>query len=541
MERQKIIIRMIPWMVISFVVFFAVQAVNLIPSYMMSRVIDVAIPSRDLRKIILSVLLYVSVPLLSGIGNSFYVYITAIRCRKYSYRFNRRILEKLLRQNMTFLNNNSGVELSAKAMQELSDYVYLWICTIPQAAASVLTGLVTISIIGSINIYVAAVQLLFIVTLVLPVRFGGKLVKKNSERLFGAIVRGRAIVSEAFNGIRAIKTMGLENKILNRYGKTYEESNSVFGKAVAVETVVTGGIRDFLCAVFLGIAFIQCAVYVSVGSLSMGLLVTCISMLPRFYSAVTSLVGADLSFKKQMGQYDEVLSYMELETENKGGVIPKEFLFKSIRLKSVDFSYSDNKKVLDRMNLEIEKGSWVGIEGRSGAGKSTIIDLLLRLYEPDAGTFEMDGISVPDIDLLWYRNHIAYVAQEPFLFNGTIRDNIELICGKVDQKELDEALKGVNLLDFITQLPDGIDTFIGDNGVAISGGEKQRLAVAIAMLTKRPLLLLDESTSNMDSESERCVREFIRAKQNEGQLSIVSVSHRKDFHLCTDHIYKMEE
>ena len=208
--------------------------------------------------------------------------------------------------------------------------------------------------------------------------------------------------------------------------------------------------------------------------------------------------------------------------------------------RKVGYAYEKDRPILDQFDLNLSKGTWLGIEGKSGIGKSTVMDLIMRLYHPDSGSIELDGKPVTDLSLNWYRNHIAYVAQEPFLFNGTIRENIELICGSVQEGDLIEALKGANIYELIQSLPDGLDTQVGDNGVSLSGGEKQRLAVAIAFMKQRPLLLLDEATSNMDRESEERIREYLHQKVLREGLTVVSVSHRKDFHQRADVLLQME-
>jgi len=359
--------------------------------------------------------------------------------------------------------------------------------------------------------------------------------------LFGAIVQGRAIVAEAFSGVRTIKAMHLEKGVLGKYKRIYEDANAIFGKAVAVETVTTSGIRDFLSAVFLGISFILSCIYVSMGDLSMGLLVTIISLLPRFYSGAADLVGADLSFKKQLAQYDEILSYAELQGEKGGSVVPHDFLQDSLDMKDVSYAYHDGHPVLRQLSLKIPKGTWIGIEGKSGIGKSTLMDLIIRFYSPSSGDLTLDDTPVPELSLEWYRSHIAYVPQEPFLFSGTVRDNIALFCGgSVSDSDIEKALKGAYIFDFVMALPQKLDTGIGDNGVTMSGGEKQRLAIAIALLMKRPLLLLDEATSNMDQESERHVRQYLREQVDRHNLTVISISHRKAFHEEIDTIFTME-
>ncbi len=531
-------LRLIPWMVLSFTMFFLVQIINLIPAYMMSYLVDVIIPKANIHLIIMYVILYISIPFASGLGNSIYVYYTAVKCRKCALELNKRIFENLLSQNMLFYVSNPGGELAAKVMQDVSDYVYLWICTIPQAISSVLSIGAIFIIIGKINIYIAIVQALFIILLLLPVRTGGKIVSENSKKLFGAIVKARYAVSEAFSGILTVKAMSLEKKILNRYVGIYKEGNSIFGRAVAVETIVTSGIRDFLSAVFLGIAFIQCAVYVSSGMLTIGLLITCISVLPRYYSLVVNLVSADLSFKKQVSQYNDLFRYLNLETEFLGEDMPTEFLSNELKLVDVDFKY-DNEKVLSNVCLTLKKGKWIGIEGKSGAGKTTLINILIGLYIPDSGVMTIDGLSVKNLKLNWYRTHIAYVPQDPFLFNGTIRENVELFCGDIDSDKINESLKKANIYDFVNNLPNGLDSYIGENGLSISGGEKQRLAIAIALMTNRPLLVLDEATSNMDSFSQEYVRDNLKSLVDNEALTIISVSHRKDFHKCIDLLYEL--
>ncbi len=139
---------MIPWMLLSFCIYFLIQIAAIVPSYVMSYIIDVIVPSGNIRRIILYILLFVLIPLVMGVGNSLYTYIMAIQCRIRSYDFNRRILSKLLCQNMTYLTVHSGGELAAKAMQEVSDYVYLWLCTIPQAVAAVFAGAITLLVIA---------------------------------------------------------------------------------------------------------------------------------------------------------------------------------------------------------------------------------------------------------------------------------------------------------------------------------------------------------------------------------------------------------
>ena len=188
--------------------------------------------------------------------------------------------------------------------------------------------------------------------------------------------------------------------------------------------MTTSGIRDFLSAVFLGIAFVQSAVYVANGNLTLGLLVTCISLVPRFHQGIVNLIGANLSFKKQIGKYDELLSYLDLDTEAEGDKTAPRFLENALEFVSVSYQYDDRQQVLKDFSFSLRAHArWRGNQN----------------YE-----------------LQWYRNQIAYVPQELFLFSGTIRENIEWIAGSVSEQSMQEALEGCCIADLIAKHAIGI-------------------------------------------------------------------------------------
>jgi ABC-type multidrug transport system fused ATPase/permease subunit len=180
--------------------------------------------------------------------------------------------------------------------------------------------------------------------------------------------------------------------------------------------------------------------------------------------------------------------------------------------------------IINGLNLSIEKGKQVAIVGPSGMGKSTIASLLLKLYTPNAGTIELDGINIQNLDTTAYRKLIAFVPQEILLFGGSIKENIAYGKPEATQQEIIEAAKTANAHEFISGFSDGYDTLVGDRGVKLSGGQRQRIAIARAVLKNPEILILDEATSSLDSQSEYLVQEALdRLLQN--RTSIV-VAHR---------------
>jgi subfamily B ATP-binding cassette protein MsbA len=176
-----------------------------------------------------------------------------------------------------------------------------------------------------------------------------------------------------------------------------------------------------------------------------------------------------------------------------------------IHFENVDFSYGD-KPVLQNINLQIKPGQLVALVGASGSGKTTVANLLLRFYDPARGAIRIGGVDIREVSTRDLRNQIAVVTQENILFNDTVRKNIELGRPGATSEEIISAAKHANAHDFIVEKPDGYGTVVGEKGVLISGGQRQRLAIARAVLRNAPILILDEATSALDTESERAVQ-----------------------------------
>ena len=217
--------------------------------------------------------------------------------------------------------------------------------------------------------------------------------------------------------------------------------------------------------------------------------------------------------------YELIDSENEFELQNLENI--KSFN-KKIEIKNVSFTY-DEAEVLKNINLKIKKGETLAIVGPSGSGKSTLANLLPRFYNYTHGEILIDGIELKKISKRSVRSLIGIVGQESILFNGTIRDNI-LLGKKIDDDEVYEALKTANAIDFINEFSNKLDHKIADNGANLSGGQKQRISIARAIISKSPILILDEATSSLDSKSEKLVQEALK-KLMHNKTSIV-IAHR---------------
>jgi len=260
------------------------------------------------------------------------------------------------------------------------------------------------------------------------------------------------------------------------------------------------------------------------------------SSIQRAYQYFTNTLPA---FRNVMDLEDQCLTNTEtaksLDTSADAIELKNEICFEN-----VTFSYREEYDfTIKDMNLNIPAGKTIAIAGPSGAGKSTVADLVMGLIKPNEGRITVDGIPISGKSLGSWRNSIGYVAQETFLFNETIRFNLQLASPDAGEDELNEALKLAAAYEFVSKLPDGLNTVIGDRGVRLSGGERQRLALARALLRRPSLLIMDEATSNLDSENEMRILGAI--DDLHGETTILLIAHRYSTIKNADSTFVMED
>ena len=245
-----------------------------------------------------------------------------------------------------------------------------------------------------------------------------------------------------------------------------------------------------------------------------------------------ALVTGEASFWSLMNRIQEAESHHEPPTRGKAQV----HLKREIRLESVSFGYTDTM-VLRELDLVVPAGTFVAVQGESGSGKTTMIDLVVGLHDPTSGRVLIDGTDLAEMDLRAWREQIGYVPQEMLLLNDSIRQNVTLGDERITDADVDWALRHAGAWDFISRLPEGVDSPVGERGAKLSGGQRQRIAIARALVTRPALLILDEVTTALDPATEASICATLAALR--GEVTILSISHQPAMREVADEAYLM--
>lgn len=340
-----------------------------------------------------------------------------------------------------------------------------------------------------------------------------------------------SVLTDTIPGIRVIKSFTNEKNTTERFGECVEEwrvTDTKAGKILnAYPAIVNALIACGTVVIwsFGGSMVIQNLQSGNRGALTIGLLVSFISYASMFYEPVNFFANFSDSTQNAMASAERIMDILDAEPEHDFGRGNTDAdMGGRIEFKHVNFSFDRTKKVLKDINLVIEPGDIVGIVGTTGSGKSTLVNLLLRYYDHYDGEITVGGVDIREIDMKYYRSHIGYVQQEPMMFHDTIFHNISYGDTSYSVDEVINAADIANAHEFIVRQPDGYDSMLGERGVGLSGGERQRLSIARAMLRNPKMLVFDEATASVDSETEHLIQDAIE-KLISGRTTIM-IAHR---------------
>ncbi len=371
----------------------------------------------------------------------------------------------------------------------------------------------------------------------------GKRVKKLSKATQDKVSDSNIIVEETFTGIQSVKAFANEFFEISRYQVATEDIRKLAMK----NAIARGLLSSFIVfALFGAIVLViwQAANLLQNNELQPGELMSFLLYTIFVGASIGGMADLYARIQKAVGATEDLMSIMD-EAEEKVNVtqnLSRDAAFKgAVEFKNIEFSYPSrpDTKVLKGISWNAKEGENVALVGSSGSGKSTTVQLLMRFYNPANGSIQIDGLPVGEYDLSKLRNEMAIVPQEVILFGGTIKENIAYGNPSAGMEEIIDAAKKANAYDFIQGFPDGLQTVVGERGIQLSGGQRQRIAIARAVLKDPKILILDEATSSLDSESEKLVQDALD-KLMKGRTSIV-IAHRLSTIRNADKIVVLEQ
>ena len=468
--------------------------------------------------------------------------IHTLRCDLYTH------LEAL---PVRFFDQRQTGELLARITGDV-DNVDTFVTTLTQElAGQTITFSGAIVLLFTINAMLTLFILPTILALSLSVQFFRGTVKRYARRVRQLTGEMAAVAGEMLSGVRLVKAFCAEKFEAARFS---DKSRKVFDarvEAVRLSSLYSSVVDACVLAGTIIVVVVASQWTVS-GTFTVGALVAYLGYLNKIYSPVRKLSRVNLTIQRTVVAADRVFELIDLAPESvspqaaedeprekKPPTVGRETLFfeeslerleptpgvgAAVTFEDLGFSYTHDRPALKHFNLDVAPGEVVGLVGHSGGGKTTLVNLLLRFYRPTSGRILIDGVSVEDMPLNRLRGQIAVVPQETFLFSGTIRDNIAYACPEASDEQVFQAARAAMAHEFILQLPEGYLSPVGERGVKLSGGQRQRIAIARAFLRNPRILIFDEATSHLDSESERLVQEAL-AKITPGR-TVFMIAHR---------------
>ena len=377
----------------------------------------------------------------------------------------------------------------------------------------------------TVHVPLAVMTFVLVPFIALAVAYFNKRMTQVNTRIYDDLAGFSAGIEASVGGIRVVQAFSNEDYELGRFqelNQAYRKSKYLFYKMMAV----SHSYNYFLMRLISLFALFFGAYFTIQGEISYGDLVAFILFANVFVRPIEKVNTMIESYPKGFAGFKRLLEEMGIrpEVQNSPDAVEVESLKGDIVYSDVSFSYEENQSILNDINLTIKAGETIAFVGPSGAGKTTICNLLPRFYDIDSGTITIDGYSIKDITLNSLREQIGVVQQDVFLFPGTIKENI--LYGKLDatDEEVHNAVRMANLVDVVEQLPRGLETVIGERGVKLSGGQKQRLSIARMFLKNPPILILDEATSALDTETEQAIQEALDSL-SKGRTTLI-IAHR---------------
>jgi ATP-binding cassette, subfamily B, bacterial MsbA len=422
-----------------------------------------------------------------------------------------RLYDTILRRSISFFSRHSTGMLMSTVVNDVEKVQVTLTIALAEFLQQFFTLIFLIGVVIVLGHNLAWVLLIFVPFVIVSAGKIGRRVRTTTRKGQDKLADIQNILHESIAGNRIVKAFGMESWESSRFRAAARRLFRANLRSVAVQSI-SSPLMDVVGALAVALLLWVGRNQIKSGEMTPGVFIAFIIAVFRLYDPVRKMAFFNNSFQQALGASQEIFRFIDEEDEvrERRDAIALPAFRDRVRFENVSFSYTGangpEAEILHNVNMETRAGEVVAIVGSSGAGKTTLVNLIPRFFDVSGGTIKIDGHDIRDVTLASLRAQIGVVTQETILFNDTVRNNVAYGQPHVTEEAVIEAARAALAHDFILRLPEGYDTMIGERGLRLSGGERQRIAIARALLKNAPILILDEATSSLDTESEALVQ-----------------------------------
>ena len=528
-----------------FVAIIIAAIVGLAPSIVTGMIVDEALVGEDLRYLIQLLLIALAAMVASQLIGVLENYINAWISQRIIYDMRNQMYDHLQHMPHSFFTTEKQGDIITRMDTDISGVSSVVSGTLSKVVSNVATIITTLVALFTMSWKLAIVGLAVLPLLILPTRSAGKSRLKYATQTQAKTDEMNQVINETLSASGSLLV-----KMFTREEREYAKFEAVNKQVTDLSMKETRSGSLFSVAMGMFTQLGPLLIYFAGGlliiqkydpTLTVGTVTAMVALVNRLYRPVESILNLQVTFTRSLALFVRIFDYLDRENtivSPENGVKP-DVEQKPIRYDHVAFGYDADRLVLTDVNFEVPGGAMFAIVGPSGSGKSTVVNLIPRLYDVTGGSVTIAGVDVRDFDLAYLRQQIGVVTQEAYLFNGTILENLRYANEDATFEDIEEACKIANIHSYITSQPLGYDTEVGNRGLKLSGGEKQRLSLARVILKDPKILILDEATSALDSISEHAIQQALE-RLMVGRTSIV-IAHRLSTILKADKILVVKD
>jgi len=532
-------------LLVAIVAIIASSIFGIMPTLLTGKIIDDGLIKHDLRMLVILIAVSFLVLIISNLIGVLESYLNVWMAANITGDMRSKMYRHLQRMSQRFFADSKQGDIITRVTSDIDGVENVISGTLVNILKNLINLTVALVALFSKNPLLAAIGMIVTPLFILPTKRVGKRrweitteSKKHQDEVNQILGETLSVSGQLLSKLFVNQQMEFERyDKANRAMIRLNVKESMAGRWFWVSMYVFTNIGPMLIYLVGGLLIIR---YGNT-SLTIGDITVMVALLSRMYFPVNSLLNIQVDLIRSLALFTRIFEYFDLpvEIDNAPDAVVPDRIEGSLTFDHVYFHYNPGQPVLKDIDFHIEKGHTTAIVGPSGAGKSTIISLIPRLYDVTGGRILIDGMDIRRMELDFLRRNIGVVTQDTYLFNGTIRENLLYAKFDATQSELEQACREANIHDFISGLPQGYDTQVGNRGMKLSGGEKQRLSIARIILRKPALLIFDEATSSLDSISEQLIQEAIEPLLAKSTSLIIA--HRLSTILAADQILVVKD